>query len=102
MCVRIGGKSKRENKRIRRAYNGYSGFYMAWVRVVSRGLLARICIQPLTGEVRAVGEGSRTGYKICHIKGHFWPFWLTFTSKITYQLQVISVSFFEGIIPSNT
>ena len=48
-----------------------------------------IHIQPRTGEVEAVGEGSRTGYKICHIKGHFWPFWLIFTSKVTYQLHII-------------
>ena len=47
-----------------------------------------IHIQPRTGEVEAVGEGSRTGYKICHIKGHFWPFWSILTSKITYQLHM--------------
>ena len=89
---RVGGNSKGESEskdknRIRRAYNGYSDFYMAWVRAASRGFLAMIHIQPRTGEVEAVGEGSRTGYKICHIKGHFWPFWSILTSKITYQLH---------------
>ena len=76
MCVRIGGKSKRESKN----ENKKSIQRLQWLLYgLGPGGFPRpprkdTCIQPLTGEVKAVGEGSRTGYKICHIKGIFGHF----------------------------
>ena len=65
---RVGGNSKGESEskdknRIRRAYNGYSDFYMAWVRAASRGFLAMIHIQPRTGRLKRLERGAELAIK---------------------------------------
>ena len=62
MCVRIGGKSKREEHSIVTV-----AFIWPGSGRIHKASSQRYVRPTANRGVKAVGGGSRTGYKICHI-----------------------------------